>query len=98
MVSGSPPHLLLLSDHRILCSYARREAPFGIRAIISEDGGETFGEEIEICRVTDRQTDGDFGYPSTVELDDGTLLTVYYSMIEGDDAPSILYTKWKLKE
>ena len=98
MVSGSPPHLLLLSDHRILCSYARREAPFGIRAIISEDGGETFGEEIEICRVTDRQTEGDFGYPSTVELDDGTLLTVYYSMIEGDDAPSILYTKWKLKE
>lgn len=98
MVSGSPPHLLLLSDHRILCSYSRREVPFGIRAMISEDGGETFGDEIEICRLTENQTEGDFGYPSTVELEDGTLLTVYYGTVDGDSEPSILYTKWNLNE
>ena len=41
---------------------------------------------------------GDLGYPSTVELDDGTLLTVWYEIIEDDPAPSIVYKKWQLKK
>ena len=35
---GFPPHLLVLSDGRLLCSYGRRTAPFGQRAMISADG------------------------------------------------------------
>ena len=47
----------------------------GIRAVVSCDNGETWGEEIVL---TDDATHIDLGYPSTVERDDGSLLTVYY--------------------
>lgn len=38
----SPPHLLKLTDGRILCSYGYRRMPMGIRAVMSSDGGETW--------------------------------------------------------
>ena len=38
----------------------------------------------------------DLGYPSTVELSDGRLLTVYYQILPGDTFASILYTEWEL--
>ena len=41
-IIGGPPHLLRLKDNRILCSYGYRRQPMGIRAIISEDEGETW--------------------------------------------------------
>ena len=97
-ISGSPPHLLQLRDGRVLCTYGRREEPFGIRAVISTDGGKHFGEEMELERVETLGYAGDLGYPSTVELDDGTLLTVWYEIIEDDPAPSIVYKKWQLKK
>ena len=90
-IAGSPPHLLVLSDGRLLMSYGRREAPFGSRAVISEDGGYTFGEEY----IISEGPNWDLGYPSTVELDDGTLVTVHYQMYGDDDKTSILYTKWR---
>ncbi len=64
----------------------------GEYAMISEDNGKTFGEEIRLCEAFDK----DLGYPSTVELSDGSLLTVYYQKMEGDAYCSILYTKWRL--
>jgi hypothetical protein len=33
-----------------------------------------------------------------VELDDGSLMTVYYQKYEDDPYCSILYTKWKLEK
>ena len=41
---------------------------------------------------------GDLGYPATVELDDGSLMTVYYQKYEDDANCSILYTRWRLGE
>lgn len=41
-IIGGPPHLLRLKDNRILCSYGYRFDPMGIRAIISNDEGETW--------------------------------------------------------
>lgn len=91
-ISGSPPHLLLLNDGRVLCSYGRREAPFGIRAVVSSDGCRSFGEEI----ILSETYCDDLGYPATVQLEDGTLVTVYYQRYENDKRTSIMYTKWKL--
>ena len=47
---GHPGHLLPLDDGRLLCTYGRRTAPFGIRASLSEDGGRSWlvGEEIVV--------------------------------------------------
>ena len=91
-IIGSPPHLLLLSSGEILCSYGRREKPYGIRAIISADGGESWGEEYVIDEDFETY---DLGYPSTVELDDGSLITVYYGHHGGPQPNDILFTKWR---
>lgn len=92
-VSGAPPHLLQHSSGAIICTFGRREPPYGEYAIVSHDMGKTWTEEYVIDDNTDSR---DLGYGSTVELADGSLLSVYYQRCPGDDYPSILYTRWKL--
>lgn len=91
-VSGSPPHLLVHSSGAVICVYGRREAPYGERAVISRDNGETWSDEYILCETKPC----DLGYPASVELDDGSILTVYYQMLEEDNFTSILYTRWRL--
>ncbi len=92
-VSGSPPHLLLHSSGALICSYSCREKPYSERACVSYDLGATWAEDYVI---DDRCLDGDHGYPSSVELEDGSIMTVYYQKLSGDKKPSILYSKWNL--
>ncbi len=91
-ISGSPPHLLVRKDGSVIVSYGRREAPSSIRAVVSYDGCRSFGEEM----VLSDAPDGDMGYPATVELEDGSLVTVYYQRYEKDIRTSIMYTKWRM--
>jgi sialidase-1 len=104
---GFPPHLLLLSDGRVLCSYGYRRPPFGERACISVDG-VTWDPRDEVV-IRDDAPNGDLGYPASVELKPGTILTVYYQpnvpkgtvqqMEPPDPArvkPGILGTIWKV--
>ena len=72
---GNPPMLSRLPDGRIVLVYGVRKPPYGIRARISPDDGETWGEEVFL-----RQDGGsrDLGYPRSVLLEEGTLVTVYY--------------------
>lgn len=93
-VSGSPPHLMKHPSGAVVMSVGRREPLFGERALVSFDGGETWPDEYVI---DDRAADGDLGYPASVTLDDGTILTVYYQKWPGDGKCSILYTKWRLE-
>ena len=39
---GAPPHLIQLSSGVILSTYGRRKQPYGIMAMISFDGGESW--------------------------------------------------------
>lgn len=94
-ISGSPPHLMMHSSDALICSYGRRETPCGERAMVSFDLGKTWEEEY-ILHNAKNEKDGDLGYPSTVELKDGSLLTVYYLKYEDDKKCSMLYTKWQL--
>jgi len=94
-VKGAPPHLCLHSSGALIMAFGRRSEPFGEFAWISYDGGETWAEEYAIDINTDN---GDLGYPATVELDDGSLLTVYYQQCPEDKYPSLLYTNWKLQK
>ena len=71
-----PGHLLLLQDGRVLCTYGMRDAKaIGTRL------GDAEGRNWKMPRVLVRlETDeGDLGYPSTVQLGDGTLVTAYYA-------------------
>jgi len=92
-VKGAPPHLLLHSSGALICSFGRRSEPYGEFAWVSYDMGETWAEEYAIDT---NATDGDLGYPATVELEDGSLLTVYYQKLPGEEKTSLLYTQWKL--
>lgn len=89
---GLPPHLTLLHDGRVLCTYGYRRAPYGQRAIISEDG-ITWHIEDEII-LRDDAPRPDLGYPASIELDDaGTILSVYYQVPDSAGMPYKTYRK-----
>ena len=92
-VEGSPPHLMRHSSGTIVCSYGRRIFPYGERAAISTDNGETWLKEIELFSDV---PDDDLGYPSSVELDDRSIFTVYYQKYAEGEKNSILWTHWQL--
>lgn len=92
-VWGLPSHLLKLRDGRILMSYGHRRAPLGNQARISTDQCHTWSEPIILSG--DGIT-GDLGYPSTVELADGTLLTVWYETMKGSPLAVLRQAKWRL--
>ena len=91
---GAPAHLLLHSSGVIVCVCGYRHEPFGQRALLSRDGVHWSDELI----LRDDGPDGDLGYPASVELPDGELLTVYYQRLPGDEKTSLLYTRWHLPE
>lgn len=95
--NGAPPHLLELDNGVVVLSYAKRTWKNGICARLSYDRGETWSDEILLDAPNDRDS-SDLGYPATVQLEDGSLVTVYYRWYESDRLPSIMYTKWKLNE
>jgi sialidase-1 len=73
---GFPPHLTLLSDGRVLCTYGYRRPPYGQRACLSNDGIRWSLQDELILR--DDAPNGDLGYPASIELEPGVVLTVYY--------------------
>ena len=95
-VCGSPPHLLLHSSGALILTYARRDEINAECAIVSHDCGRTW-EEYYLLDDRASARGGDLGYPSTVELDDGSLMTVYYQKYEDDGYCSILYTRWNME-
>ena len=75
---GCPPHLLALGDGRLLCTYGYRRAPFGVRACLSHDGGETWEIGNEIV-LRDDLGNANLGYPSSVMAGPGKVFTTYYA-------------------
>lgn len=72
---GYPIHCIRLADGRMFIVYGRRQAPFGIRGAISEDEGESWGEELVIRADL---PNANLGYPSVIEYAPGQLFTAYY--------------------
>lgn len=92
-VWGLPSHLLKLRDGRLLMTYGHRRAPFGNQARVSTDHGKTWSEPVII---SGDGIGGDLGYPSTVELADGTLLTVWYEKLKDIERAVLRQARWKL--
>ncbi|MFQ6131702.1 MAG: exo-alpha-sialidase [Armatimonadota bacterium] len=77
--SQHPPDICRLRSGRLLLAYGNRREPFGVGLIISNDNGKTWlYERRAMLGWTSLNTD--CGYPSTVQLDDGTIVTMYYSV------------------
>jgi Neuraminidase (sialidase) len=92
-VWGVPSHLLRLHDGRLLMTYGHRRAPLGNQARLSTDDGRTWSTPIVISADG---TSGDLGYPSTVEIEDRTLLTVWYEVQQGASAAVLRQARWSL--
>ena len=92
-VAGSPPHLLRHSSGAIVCVYGYRAPGYGQRCMISYDEGKTWDKNLII---RDDGPHGDLGYPASAELPDGSILTIYYQFLAGQDKASILWSRWQL--
>lgn len=94
LTEGAPPHIIMLKSGVLVCTYGRRIMPYGIRGMVSFDNGETWERDFLLYENT---ASDDIGYPSTIELEDGTLLTVFYAT-DGETLPcQILQQKWRIK-
>ena len=92
-VWGLPSFLLRLRDGRLLMSYGYRRKPYGNQARLSEDHGQTWSQPLTI---SDDGAGSDLGYPSTVELDGGMLLTVWYERMKDSPHAVLRQAKWSI--
>ena len=94
-VWGLPSHLLKLRDGRLVMSYGYRRAPFGNQARVSRDGGKSWSAPVTI---SDDGVNGDLGYPSTVELASGELLTLWYERTAGSGRAVLRSRRWRIEK
>jgi Neuraminidase (sialidase) len=69
----------VLQSGQVLLSYGSREGLMGAGVMLSRDQGKTWDEEHRVLIGWD-SLGVDTGYPSTVQLDDGTIVTMYYAV------------------
>ena len=93
---GYPPHAIRLQNGWLLVAYGHRRVPFGERAAISRDEGKTWDVENQVSLVG--APGPDLGYPSSAQLDDGSILTVYYQAEKLGQPTYLGSTHWRLKE
>ena len=80
------PNFIELNDGTILYFFcmkfgSQKDEEIGGSVIMrSQDGGKTWGEE----HILTEAYCNDLGYPATVELPDGSLITVYYERYKDD--------------
>lgn len=91
---GAPAHIIQDGD-TLISTYSYREAPYGIRAMFSQDNGKTW--ETDVVLVDDGIS-WDIGYPASVVLKDGNILTVYYGKTEKDAPGVIMQVIWNYKK
>jgi Neuraminidase (sialidase) len=81
-----------LPDGRLVCTYAVRSKPFGIRARVSDDNGRTWGPEMTL---RDDSRTWDIGYCQSAVRSDGKIVTVYYYATEKHFENHIAATIWQ---
>jgi hypothetical protein len=75
-------------------TYGHRRKLFGNQARLSSDNGQTWSEPMII---SGDGIGGDLGYPSTVELGNGTLLTVWYEKMKDQPHAVLRQAIWKME-
>ena len=91
---GAPAHLYEHSSGVLISAYGYRAGPlYGVRVMLSADNGRSW-EKDKILFET--PVSSDLGYPATVELEDGSLLTVFYAKDEAAGPAVIKQQKWEL--
>jgi len=74
---GMSYHLLKLSSGPILATCMLRREPWSIRAMLSYDEGKTWDSK-HVITVDQWEDHPDMGYPVSLEVSPGEILTIYY--------------------
>jgi len=75
--SQHPGHITSLKNGELLLTYGNRiPGEYGVAVKFSSDQGKTWSDEF---LVVDDLKSRDCGYPSSVQLPDGSIMTAYYS-------------------
>ena len=99
-----PADLISLSNDYILLTFGHRHPPYGVQGMISRDGGCTWdSKRLLFC---DDRPGTDCGYPSSVRLPNGRIITAYYSAgehqdsyrVDGAFAKAVIYEESKVLE
>ena len=98
---GATSHIIEHSSGVLIAVYGHRakaNPPLGVRAMFSTDGGRSWDKHHVIYNNA-YELEGpivaDVGYPTTVELSDGSLLTVFYGRVNQKSA-NIMQQKWRI--
>jgi len=73
-----PADLTVLQSGAVQLTFGRRIRPLGCGVLLSDDNGRTWNHDREVLLAGDGIESVDLGYPSTVQLDDGTIVTLLY--------------------
>ncbi len=94
--SEHPAHLLRLADGRVLLTYGNRiNGQRGVDARFSSDEGATWTPAVRLIDLPEV----DLGYPSSVQLADGKIVTAYYAAKgPGHDGYHMGVVIWSLPE
>ena len=92
-VWGLPSHLLRLADDQLLMTYGYRRQPFGNLARTSQDHGRTWSAPLVI---SDDGIGHDLGYPSSAQLADGRILTVWYELVANNPRAVLRQARWRV--
>ena len=91
---GAPAHLLRLENGVLISVYGYREMPYGIRMMYSLDDGETWSTDHVLYA---QEVSNDLGYPCSVQLRDGSILTVFYAHPDETGPAVIMQIQWTLE-
>lgn len=89
---GAPSHIMRHSSGKLIASLGNRKAPYGINILTSDDEGTTW----QAGALIPEAPNDDLGYPSSVELQDGSILTIWYSHTDRHRPSKIYGAIWTL--
>jgi Neuraminidase (sialidase) len=81
-----PGDLIQLKSGDVLLTYGERNKPMGARAVWSKDGGRTWDTEHPVV-LADDAPNTDTGYPSSVEVGKGRIVSLYYQVDDLKNVP-----------
>lgn len=91
---GAPAHLLKHSSGVLISTYGYRNEPYGIKAMFSRDNGKTWDIGYDIFSGAPNY---DLGYPCSIELEDKTIMTVFYAHESADAPKTIMCQAWSFE-
>ncbi len=80
-----PGDLIVLKGGAVLLTYGERNRPYGVRALSSYDKGESWDKQREVILADDAVVT-DCGYPSSVQLPNGRIVTIWYQVDDPKNA------------